>query len=140
MSKYKRTAWVSQSARKQFNQNLVIVKNVNNNLKKSLLQLSIFYNNPMIIKKRQVGKGEKRNLQVIVIYDLVLRIDILINTVHEKIRLHYWESHSILFSQGKRILQEVSKNCILKTRRLYSYTNSSESMKGAHIKMHQFRI
>lgn len=62
MSKYKRTAWVSQSARKQFNQNLVIVKNVNNNLKKSLLQLSIFYNNPMIIKKRQVGKGEKRNL------------------------------------------------------------------------------
>lgn len=60
MSKYKRTAWASQSARKQFNQNLVTVKNVNNLEKKGLLQLSIFYNN--LIKKMQVGKGEKRNL------------------------------------------------------------------------------
>lgn len=59
MSKYKRTAWVNQSARKQFNQNLVIVKNVDN---KKNLQLSIFYNNPMLIEKMQAGKGEKINL------------------------------------------------------------------------------
>lgn len=60
MSKYKRTAWASQSPRKQFNQNLVIVKNADN--KKSLFQCSIFYNNPMLIENMQLGKGEKRNL------------------------------------------------------------------------------
>lgn len=60
MSKYKRTAWASQSPRKQLHQNLVIVKNADN--KKSLLQLSIFYNNPMLIEKMQLDKGEKRNL------------------------------------------------------------------------------
>lgn len=60
MSKYKRIAWASQSPRKQLHQNLVIVKNADN--KKSLLQLSIFYNNPMLIEKMQLDKGEKRNL------------------------------------------------------------------------------
>lgn len=47
------------------------------------------------------------------------------------------ENHiQLFFSQEKRILQKESKDRILKNRGLYSYIHSSESMKGAHIKMH----
>lgn len=35
MSNYKRTAWASESARKQFNQNLITRKNVNNKIRLS---------------------------------------------------------------------------------------------------------
>lgn len=64
---------------------------------------------------------KKRNLQLIIIYDHVLRIDILINTAHKiKIRPHYWELYSIFFftrkakeSSKRQVKSDYIFTCIL---------------------------
>lgn len=100
MSNSKRTAWASESARKQLNQNLLTRKNANDKIK--LSSIVHFLKSPMLIEKIQVGNGEKRNLQLIIIYDHVLRIDILINAAHKiKGRPHYWKLYSIIFFTRK---------------------------------------
>lgn len=76
---------------------------------------------------------KKRNLQLIIIYDRVLRIDILINTAH-KIKIRHITGNYIHFfffhKKSKRIQQEASKI------RLYFHMHSSKSTIKAHIKMH----